>query len=135
MVYEEKVLSKYAIAPLQAVGWEGFFGFIIMIFLLIGFAYIDAGSATWGHAPVPPYYLEDTIDGFEQLGNNGLLAFSFTLTIISIAFFNFSGVTVTKELSATTRMVLDSVRTLVIWIFSLAVGWQHFHYLQVSLHL
>ena len=23
MVYEEKVLSRYAIAPLQAIGWEG----------------------------------------------------------------------------------------------------------------
>ncbi|RXG71885.1 Solute carrier family 35 member F6 [Armadillidium vulgare] len=27
-------------------------------------------------------------------------------------------------------MVLDSVRTLVIWLFSLAVGWQDFFYLQ-----
>ena len=23
MVYEEKILTKYDIAPLQAVGWEG----------------------------------------------------------------------------------------------------------------
>ncbi|WAR14464.1 S35F6-like protein [Mya arenaria] len=37
---------------------------------------------------------------------------------------------VTKELSATTRMVLDSVRTLVIWMFSLAVKWQDFQWLQ-----
>lgn len=28
-------------------------------------------------------------------------------------------------------MVLDSVRTLVIWMFSLTVGWQKFNYLQV----
>jgi hypothetical protein len=50
---------------------------------------------------------------------------------VSIAFFNFAGVSVTKELSATTRMVLDSVRTLVIWMFSLAVRWQKFNYLQL----
>ena len=55
----------------------------------------------------------------------------FTGTILSIAFFNFAGVSVTKELSATTRMVLDSVRTLVIWLVSLAVLWQDFNYLQV----
>jgi len=53
-------------------------------------------------------------------------------TVVSIAFFNFAGVSVTKELSATTRMVLDSVRTLVIWAVTLALGWQSFHYLQVS---
>jgi hypothetical protein len=38
---------------------------------------------------------------------------------------------VTKEMSATTRMVLDSVRTLIIWGVSLAVGWQPFQVLQL----
>lgn len=56
-------------------------------------------------------------------------------TIISIAFFNFAGITVTKELSATTRMILDSVRTLFIWGFSLIVSWQKFHPLQVFIYL
>ena len=52
---------------------------------------------------------------------------------ISIAFFNFAGISVTKEMSATTRMVLDSVRTLVIWTVSLLpfVKWQEFHALQL----
>lgn len=49
----------------------------------------------------------------------------------SIAFFNYAGISVTKEMSATTRMILDSIRTFVIWAFSLAVGWQTFHYMQV----
>lgn len=54
------------------------------------------------------------------------------MNVFSIAFFNFAGVSVTKELSATTRMVLDSIRTLVVWIFSLVFKWEHFQYLQVS---
>lgn len=53
-------------------------------------------------------------------------------TVISIAFFNFAGVSVTKELSATTRMVLDSVRTLVIWSASLMLQWQKFYWPQVD---
>jgi len=65
------------------------------------------------------------------LYNNPLLVCAFVGTIVSISFFNFAGVSVTKELSATTRMVLDSVRTLVIWMVSLAVKWQQFNYLQV----
>lgn len=45
-------------------------------------------------------------------GNNSLLLMALLGTIISIAFFNFAGISVTKEMSATTRMVLDSVRYL-----------------------
>lgn len=51
--------------------------------------------------------------------------------IFSIAFFNFAGISVTKELSATTRMVLDNGRTLVIWVVTLAIGWQKFQGLQI----
>ena len=35
-------------------------------------------------------------------------------------------------MSATTRMVLDSVRTLVIWTVSLSLHWQKFYWPQVS---
>ena len=58
-----------------------------------------------------------------------------TGTVLSIAFFNFAGITVTKEISATTRMVLDSVRTLFIFIVSLALQWQTFYWLQVNLFM
>jgi len=51
--------------------------------------------------------------------------------VLSIAFFNFSGISVTKELSATTRMVLDSMRTVVVWAVSVAVGWQSFNAIQL----
>jgi hypothetical protein len=51
--------------------------------------------------------------------------------IFSIAFFNFAGISVTKELSSTTRMVLDSGRTLIIWAVSLALSWQKFFALQI----
>lgn len=40
------------------------------------------------------------------------------------SFFNFFGLSVTKHMSATTRMVLDSVRTLVVWGADLALGWE-----------
>lgn len=51
--------------------------------------------------------------------------------VLSIAFFNFAGISVTKELSSTTRMVLDSGRTLIIWVASLALQWQAFYPLQI----
>lgn len=55
----------------------------------------------------------------------------FPVNLFSISFFNFAGVSVTREFSATTRMVLDSIRTLLVWAFCLAVKWQNFQYFQI----
>lgn len=75
--------------------------------------------------------LEDLPDALVQIAHSWQLVTALLGTIVSIAFFNFAGISVTKEISATTRMVLDSVRTVVIWVFALAVGWQAFQWLQV----
>jgi len=130
MVYEEKFIKKYNVPALKAVGWEGTFGFLTLSTLLIPFYFIPVGGF-FGDQINPRHVLEDAWDGLCQLSNNPQLAGAFSLTVISIAFFNFAGISVTKEMSATTRMVLDSVRTLVIWGVSLAVQWQVFHWLQL----
>jgi hypothetical protein len=43
---------------------------------------------------------------------------------LSIAFFNFFGLSVTRHVSATARSLTDTCRTLAIWIVSLALGWE-----------
>ena len=78
------------------------------------------------------WVLEDALDGFIQFGTNPLILLAIAGMLLSIAFFNFCGLTVTQQLSATTRMVLDSVRTMIIWIFELILGWNTFQYLQVT---
>ena len=130
MTVEEKIVKKYKVPPLQGIGWEGIFGFSILLVLLVPMFFIPwhlpAGLDFWQlHTR-----FEDGIDGLIQMGHNWQLAFSNIGLIVSIAFFNFSGLTITEKMSATTRMVLDSVRTIFIWVFSLAVGWQKFEFLQ-----
>lgn len=127
MVIEEKFVSSSNVPPLLAVGCEGLFGFLVLTILLFPMYYIHVGDTFSGS---PENRLEDALDAFVQLGNNWQLAFAFCGTMVSISFFNFAGISVTKEISATTRMVLDSVRTLVIYVVSLALGWQGFQYLQ-----
>ncbi|XP_076662224.1 transport and golgi organization 9 [Halictus rubicundus] len=128
MVVEEKFVAGQNIPALQAVGWEGIFGFVTICLLIIPLNFI--------HVP-PPFAdnsrgtLEATKDAFIQIGNSGRLLTAILGITFSIAFFNFAGISVTKEMSATTRMILDSVRTFVIWAFSLAFRWQTFHYLQL----
>ncbi|XP_012253726.2 solute carrier family 35 member F6 [Athalia rosae] len=128
MVIEEKYVAGYDIPALQAAGWEGIFGFVGICLAMIPLNYIHA---------FPPFAdnargtLEATIDALVQIGNSGRLLMAIIGMTISIGFFNFAGLSVTKEMSATTRMVLDSVRTLVVWGFSLIFRWQAFHYLQL----
>jgi len=128
MVLEEKFIAKYNVPALQAVGWEGTFGFTTLAVLLIPFSFIYVGPKFGNN---PRMVLEDPYDGVYQLYHNPMLALAFSGTVISIAFFNFAGISVTKELSATTRMVLDSIRTISIWMFSIAVDWQDFYALQL----
>ncbi|XP_077989961.1 solute carrier family 35 member F6-like [Glandiceps talaboti] len=106
----------------------GFFGFMFLSLLLIPFYYINAGDL---RLDSPGHRLEDAIDAFYQMANNHLLILAFLGNMVSIAFFNFAGISVTKEISATTRMVLDSVRTVVIWGISCLLRWENFLALEV----
>jgi len=130
MTVEEKFVKGYKVPPLQGVGWEGVFGFSI-----VGLALIPMYFIPW-HFPSGPTFwqdhtrFEDAIDGFHQIFYIPTLTLAFLGTVVSIAFFNFAGLSVTREVSATTRMVLDSVRTFFIWIFGLAVQWQKFNFFQ-----
>ncbi|KAI3363691.1 hypothetical protein L3Q82_001315 [Scortum barcoo] len=127
MVLEEKFVYKHDVHPLRAVGIEGFFGFVILSLLLIPMYFIHVGSFSNN----PRQVLEDALDAFCQIGHQPLILLALLGNTVSIAFFNFAGISVTKEISATTRMVLDSLRTLVIWVVSLALGWEQFHGLQI----
>ncbi|XP_029984937.1 solute carrier family 35 member F6 isoform X2 [Sphaeramia orbicularis] len=127
MVLEEKFVYKHDVHPLRAVGTEGFFGFIVLSLLLIPMYFIHVGNFSNN----PRQVLEDALDAFCQIGHQPMILLALLGNTVSIAFFNFAGISVTKEISATTRMVLDSLRTLVIWVVSLALGWEHFHGLQV----
>ncbi|CAH0381491.1 unnamed protein product [Bemisia tabaci] len=128
MVYEEKFVVSKDIPPLQAVGWEGVFGFVILGSLLYPFYYIPVNPPFSNNAH---HVIEDLPDALAQMRNNPLIIYSILGTIVSIAFFNYAGISVTKEMSATTRMILDSVRTLFVWIVSLQLNWQKYHPLQL----
>ena len=75
MVYEEKFISKYNVPALQAVGWEGTWGFTTLAILLVPFSFIYVGPS-FGHGP--RLVLEDAYDGVYQLAHNPLLALAFS---------------------------------------------------------
>lgn len=130
MVIEERLISGYDIPALEVVGFEGVSGFILLSIALVVMYFIrkpdlfcPAPFPDCPHAQCNHDHFEDAIDAFVQIGNSPVILVASLGNIFSIAGFNFFGISVTKHLNAATRMVLDSVRTIVIWIVSVAVGW------------
>lgn len=70
MVYEEKFVYKYNVAPLQAVGWEGVFGFLTLGTLLFPMYFIKVGDGPSFITKDPYHRLENAIDAFCQIGSN-----------------------------------------------------------------
>ena len=86
MVVEEKLVSGRGIPALQAVGWEGVWGFSVLSCVLVGMYYapgVLGFTAELNH-------FEDTPDAIAQIGNSGPLAAACVGNILSIAFFNVS---------------------------------------------
>jgi drug/metabolite transporter (DMT)-like permease len=122
MVVEEHYLGKYTVHPMLAVGWEGVFGLAFSGGLLL-VTYHIPGWSNGGR-------LEDTPDALAQIGHSAIIAVCFFGSIALVAFFNFFGMQITKQLSATTRTMVDSVRTFVVWAVALSAQWERFQWLQ-----
>eukprot|EP00331_Platyophrya_macrostoma_P021501 CAMPEP_0176449004 /NCGR_PEP_ID=MMETSP0127-20121128/26179_1 /TAXON_ID=938130 /ORGANISM="Platyophrya macrostoma, Strain WH" /LENGTH=383 /DNA_ID=CAMNT_0017836179 /DNA_START=90 /DNA_END=1241 /DNA_ORIENTATION=- len=117
MVIEEKILTKYNVPPTLLVGWEGTFGLCYASLALGIFqAWPKSGPSLNGHNPP-----DDFIDAAMQMQNDYRLIISNVLCVIAITFLNSAGQTITKNISATARMVLDTVRNVIVWGFCLAI--------------
>jgi len=114
-VVEEKILARYSVSPLMAVGYEGLFG-TISILLFVPILAMPSISA------LSPFF--DLPRGWYQMVNTPAIISSSLAICLSISLFNFFGLSVTRHVSATARSVTDTCRTLCIWIVSLGLGWE-----------
>ena len=91
-VVEEKIMEKYSVTPLYAVGLEGFFGATtIIVFMPV--------LATWASRST----FFDLPRGWHQMIDNPTVLWSGIAIAFSIAFFNFFGLSVTRHVSASSR--------------------------------
>lgn len=121
-ILEEKFLVKYRVPALLAVGLEGMWGVILCVVILPITSQVTFSSGV---------VLDNALQAIQQIRGSMQLQISVCASIISIAFFNFFGISVTKNLSGASRATIDACRTLFIWLFSIAIGWEHFLALQV----
>ena len=122
---EEWILENYALEPLKVVAWEGFFGLFVTLLgqLILHFTVGVSKAGKNGYF--------DADEGYQQVFGNKAIAISSLAIMVSIGGFNFFGLSVTRSISATSRSIIDTCRTLFIWIISLGLGWESFKWLQV----
>ncbi|PVF97822.1 hypothetical protein CPB86DRAFT_406545 [Serendipita vermifera] len=112
-VLEEKIMATYSVTPLVAVGLEGFFGAFTILLASPILVQFKSRSEFF-----------DLARGWDQMIDNQAVLGSAFAIAISIGFYNFFGMSVTRHVSATMRSIIDTCRTITIWLVSLGLGWE-----------
>ena len=128
-VSEEKILKNFDVPPLKAVGMEGLWGVCCYIILLFIFYFIRCEN--WYDILKDNICIKDDDEGklrfenaifaFKQIWASWELKLFLSMYVLSIAFFNFSGLTISKYASATSRTIVDTLRTIIVWGFFLVM--------------
>jgi len=135
MVVEEKLLKGHNFAPMHIVGMEGSFGFVLMLFIVLPALFFIPGSQ-WGPFSYKVY--ENSIDALYQMYYKPYILVMGILYCLSIAFYNFFGLSVTKYLTCVHRTLIDACRTIFVWAFELirpgdkGEKWTKWSYLELS---
>ncbi|KZT56690.1 hypothetical protein CALCODRAFT_483817 [Calocera cornea HHB12733] len=113
-VVEEKIMERYSIGPLLAVGLEGLFGAATTLLAMPVLSLLSDQS---------PFF--DFPRGWSQIIHSPPVLWGTVAIALSISMFNYFGLSVTRHVSATARSTTDTCRTLGIWLVSLGLGWEH----------
>lgn len=113
MVCEEWLLKDMDMPSLQIIGWEGIWGGMIMLLFAFPVLYLLPGSDS-GH-------VEDEYNSIYMLSGSSTILLALCGYLCACSTYNMVGIAVTGALSATHRVLLDAVRTAIIWSFGLVV--------------
>lgn len=122
-VFEEHIMHRWDVIPLQLVGFEGFFGALVTLLLFL------IGHGISGHKNPNSYF--NLNQAFTDMFSNDSVLYSSVVIMMSIACFNYFGTSITKHLNATSRSTVDTCRTLMVWCVSLSLGWEKFNAVQL----
>jgi drug/metabolite transporter (DMT)-like permease len=116
-VYEEKLLKAISYAEvdsLEVVGWEGLFGSLISMFIMLPIVGSVNGSLR-----------EDTIDTIAMFHNSWKPAVFFAVGFaLSLTALNYYSQQLSKYISAVVRMLVSTVRVVLVWVISLIIYYQ-----------
>lgn len=123
-VLEEHIMSKWVMDPVSLVAYEGAYGSLITV-VSMTIAHLTFASENKNSS-------FNLVQAFRDMFSNDMVLYSSIVIMLSIACFNFSGITITNNLNATVRSTVDTLRTLLVWLVSLSLGWETFKLTQFN---
>lgn len=134
VVMEEFLLQDLHMSSVRVVAWEGVFGILHCLLWVFPILYFLPGR-DHGH-------LEDTGDAFYMLTHSWAVAGIILIDMTMMLFYNVCGMEVTDSLNAVHRVVIETLRTLCVWLVDLLIfyvltdgdlgeSWTPYSYLQL----
>lgn len=113
-VAEDYFMSEIGVPAMTVVGIEGLFGSIALFGVLLPLAQILPGKEGGG-------LHENSLESWHMITSDGSLAAVTAASVAVYLGYNTAGMYVTEELGAVTRTVLETMRTLFVWLGGLAL--------------
>eukprot|EP00775_Hariotina_reticulata_P005859 gene5859-6100_t len=112
LTFEDFFMADLAMEPLKIVGFEGVFGTVFMLFILLPIAYFLPGPEGLG-------LHENTLDTLAMIRSSKGLQVVLGVDMFALLAYNMCGMLVTDHLGAVFRTVLETMRTLFVWLLGL----------------
>eukprot|EP00510_Aplanochytrium_minuta_P001151 CAMPEP_0184020964 /NCGR_PEP_ID=MMETSP0954-20121128/9649_1 /TAXON_ID=627963 /ORGANISM="Aplanochytrium sp, Strain PBS07" /LENGTH=396 /DNA_ID=CAMNT_0026302899 /DNA_START=349 /DNA_END=1539 /DNA_ORIENTATION=+ len=119
-VYEEKVMDESAmnIDPLVVVGFEGFWGLLFSLTIVLpAAAYLPGDDCVVNGSSKCVY--ENTQDTFNMMSESSLIVILTTTYVLVITVYNVSAIYVTFLLDSVWHAILDNFRPIGVWMIQL----------------
>jgi drug/metabolite transporter (DMT)-like permease len=114
---EDLFMSDLGMDDAQVVGMEGLWG-TAMTLIILACAQRLPGSDVGG-------VMENTWDSLQLLASSHRLSMVILVQMFSLFFYNYCGMSVTGNFSGVFRTVLETLRTLNVWLVDLALFYGH----------
>ena len=112
ITFEDFFMADLAIPPLKIVGYEGVFGTAMMLGIMLPIVQHLPGKDGNG-------IHEDSIDTWHMITHSSIIAKILAMDMFALLAYNISGMCVTGHLGAVFRTVLETTRTLFVWLVDL----------------
>lgn len=104
-------MSDMGIDPLKVVGYEGVFGTILMVGAALPLVHHLPGEEGAG-------IHEDSLDTLHMIQHSTVIQIALAGSAVAVLGYNIAGMFVTEEIGAAARTVLETMRTLFVWVVS-----------------
>lgn len=134
LTFEDFFMADMNIEPMKIVGYEGVFGAIGTLLIMAPIAYHLQGVEGEG-------IHEDIVDTWAMIRNSPRLQVILLIDMFALLLYNIAGMMVTCHIGAVFRTVLETMRTLFVWLvdlmlfyggFGLGESWSVYSWLQAA---